>query len=673
MQLSYRTQFIIFISIFILALSISSLLYLRYTQDRFIEANLKTQANVITHLIADDLARLILLDDPDIVASITFKLKSVTEIYRADFFDLKGKQVLEFVSDALPQKDSTDIVKSHIIKLYKEVEYDGVKLGHVNIQLYSHELQQIKNQADSNYLTFLFIMFWFSVFLILLLDNRFISRLSQLSNALKTVAQKNDFSIRLLDDRQDDIGQAKKHFNNLVEIVEKQTNSLKYLAFHDSLTQLYNRNHLIKELEMMLEQRPENGYHAVCYLDLDQFKVVNDTCGHANGDVLLCQLAVRFLDVIQEYDDVILGRIGGDEFIILIREQTKETIERLLLQIQQVINQYEFTFLERKFQIGVSIGCILFSDESTSASELLSAADALCYQVKNNNRGDLLVQFLDDKDLLDYQDAMNWVSIIYDALNEDRFEVYLQPIVGFGRDNKLDNFLSQNTDTEKDIREKLPAWDHFEVLIRLKQNGKTISPAHFIPVAERYGLTKKLDLWVIQKVFDYLRKYPDFLKQTDLIAINLSALSIVDSRFVDEIIKMIYEYRIPTGKICLEITETGVITDLFKAQQFIQLLKQEGVSFALDDFGSGMSSFGYLKELDVQFLKIDGQFVRNIANDKAMEEMVHAMIRIGHISGKKVIAEQVEDQATARILLNLGTDYMQGYFFSRPEPVSSFL
>ncbi len=644
---SYRTQFIFLIIGFVFALSVSSFIFLRWLQNNFIESALIAQGDVISELIAEDMAQLVFLSDPDKLATITFKLKAIDELKSANFYDANNQLVL-----TMEKEGDEDIVEG-ILHVETDIQYDGVLVGFATLYLHSHVLLEEKRVTNQLYILFLLVFVFIGLMVVFFLDRRFVLRLTQLSSALKFVAEEQNFSKRLIVDKADDIGQAKQYFNQLIGLVERQTKHLVYQANHDKLTGLYNRNRLIGRLDTLLQERPHSGFHAVCYLDLDQFKVVNDTCGHAAGDDLLKQLSSVLLKEVLTLDDVIIGRIGGDEFIVLMSNKSKGQIHSIIAQLQQATLRFKFTFLEREFRIGMSLGCILFSNEETSSSELFSAADSLCYQVKKMNRGDALVRYLYDDQLLDYQNQMSWVTRIYEALTHNQFRIYLQPIVAIPDNNK--------------------GWNHFEALIRLQDEETVISPFHFIPVAERYGLTKKIDSWVILNVFSQLKNNPSFLDSVELVSINLSVLSIVDKHFQQRVKNLFVEYDLPYHKICFEITETGVISEVDKAMAFIKEFRDLGVVFSLDDFGSGMSSFGYLKDLAVDILKIDGQFVKNICHDPVMKEMVAAMINIGHISHKKVVAEHVEDKQTVDLISEMGADFIQGYYYSKPLPMCEFL
>ncbi|MBL7003526.1 MAG: EAL domain-containing protein [Gammaproteobacteria bacterium] len=643
----YRVQFSVLLLASILIIVISNLVYIRSVQTDFIETNLKVQAEVISGLISEDLAKIIFLEDPDIIASISYTLKAIKELHSAKFFDIDNKLVIKISAD------DKDAIAKDFLRIKTTIMFDGVHVGYAYINLFSEQLEAAKNKNQIYYRLFLFLLLIVTTFIVFIIDKKFISRIAELNFGLEVIAKERDFSKRLTVDSNDEIGQAKRHFNHLAQMVEEQTLDLTYQANHDALTALYNRNRLLELLEALLQNRPQNGFHAVCYLDLDQFKVVNDTCGHTVGDDLLCLISSQFLKVIESFEGATIGRIGGDEFIVLIDNQSKGKIHSVIHEIQTMTNEFRFKFLEREFEIGVSIGCILFSNEQTTSAELLSASDALCYQVKKMNRGDTLIRYLDDKQLLDYQKSMNWVSRINSSLEKDLFKIYLQPIVSTKKVNST--------------------WNHFEVLIRLQENKKIISPIHFIPAAERYGLSKKIDAWVINEVFSQLSINPDFTNSLELISINLSVLSIVDKKFQKQVEALFDQYHIPTSKICFEITETGVISSIEEAIDFIRHFRELGVSFSLDDFGSGMSSFGYLRELEVDIIKIDGQFVKNITHDAVMREMVEAMIKIGHVTENSIVAEHVEDQKTVEMLKEMNADFIQGYFYSKPLPFEEFL
>lgn len=645
---SFRCQLSVLFLVLIFSIGSGVLFYLGYQQHEVIKTNLNSQGQAISHLVSEDIARLVFLDDPDVAASITVRINKIPEIQSATFFDTTNRPIISIGPGASRQAGED------LIEITIPINYESVGLGRADYLFHSPELIRLKKEAQTIFIGLIVVVLFLGFSFVLFIDHRFIARLSSLSDALRKVREDRDFSVRLESDRNDEIGLAMRNFNDLVGTVEKQTIDLIHQAWHDNLTGLYNRNRLMSQLERMIDHPPINFHHAVCFMDLDRFKVVNDTCGHAAGDELLRRLADILLDTLQGYSGVTLGRIGGDEFLILFDDKNEQQVRAVMRHISKVIGGFRFRFLERDFSIGVSFGCILFNQEDTSASELLSAADAACYQVKHDGGNLVQLYHLHDQSLLDHQRSMDWVGRLYSAIDENHFRLYLQPIVAVD-----------------DVENR--ALNHFETLIRLNQDGKVISPFLFIPVAERYGLIKKIDLWVFENVCSRLIANPRFLDNLELISINLSGLTVSSQDVVRQIDKVLLRYPVPYNKLCFEITETGVISEIELAQQFIRYFGNRGIRFALDDFGSGMASFGYLSQLDVDFLKIDGSFIRNMENDRISMEMVETMVNIGRITRKQVVAEQVENQQVVDLLGRVGVDFMQGYHFGRPEPIDHFL
>ncbi len=428
---------------------------------------------------------------------------------------------------------------------------------------------------------------------------------------------------------------------------------LTYQASHDALTGLMNRRAFEKHVKYVFNEVNEGSQHCMLYLDLDQFKVVNDSCGHVAGDELLRQIS-QLLQKGKRASDT-LARLGGDEFALLLEGCPLDKAEELAAELIDAFREYHFYWEDKIFTVGVSIGMVPVQGRFVKFSELLSAADVACYKAKEEGRNRFHVFTHDDVELSKRLGEMGWVSRIQSALKEDRlllFKQIIQPVADTGKADKM----------------------HCEVLLRMKElDGSIISPDMFIPAAERYNLMLSLDKWVINRTFFWLSQLGDQLEQIGLCSINLSGNSITESSLASYIHHKLQEYHIPAGIICFEITETAAITNLVKATNFLDELHKLGCLFALDDFGSGVSSYGYLKNLPVDFLKFDGEFVRDIATNPISLAMVKSINEIGHMMGKKTIAEYVEDQQTLDLLKEIGVDYAQGYFFSRPAPVEQGL
>ena len=426
-----------------------------------------------------------------------------------------------------------------------------------------------------------------------------------------------------------------------------------YQASHDALTDLVNRAQFDSVIQTLVKQAHKNQEeHALCYLDLDQFKVVNDTSGHLAGDELLRQLGNILKKQIRKGD--MLARLGGDEFGILMNNCSLDEAFHACEKLRNIIRDFQFAWEDRSFSVGVSIGISSINQATGNAVDVLKEADSACYAAKERGRNRVHVFRPDDEDLALRQGEMQWVERIRAGLDENRFVLYGQLIVP--------------------IADKNQEGLHFETLVRfLDEKGKVIPPGAFLPAAERYNLATALDKWVISHLFEWLEQHPDCLNRLAVCSVNLSGLSLSDESMLDFITEAFIKYSIPTTKICFEITETAAIGNLNDATQFIQQLRGIGCSFSLDDFGSGLSSFAYLKNLPVDYLKIDGLFVKDILEDKVDLAMVKSINEVGHVMGKKTIAEFVENKEIFDLLNELGVDYAQGYGIAKPVPLSELL
>ena len=424
---------------------------------------------------------------------------------------------------------------------------------------------------------------------------------------------------------------------------------LSYQASHDELTGLINRREFEQRLNAALASAAEMGrHHAVMYLDLDQFKIVNDTCGHAAGDELMRQVTTLLKGRLREGDT--LARLGGDEFGVLLENCPAEHAARIAEELRQAVNDCPFIWHKGSFSIGVSIGVVNVTDASLTLADVLSAADTACYMAKEKGRNRVQIYHPEDRELSVRQGEMEWVGRIHRAHDEGRLRLYTQEIF------PVSGAHSPGA--------------HFELLIRMvDERGELVPPMAFLPAAERYNLMPLVDRWVIRTAFATLaqmRQSPT-APAIDCCAINLSGASIGDERFLDFIGEQFALHAVPHQSVCFEITETAAIANLGKAARFIQQLRAQGCKFSLDDFGAGMSSFSYLKHLPVDFLKIDGGFVKDMLVDPIDRAMVVAINHIGHVMEKKTIAEFVEDHKILAALREIGVDFAQGYGLAKPR------
>lgn len=427
------------------------------------------------------------------------------------------------------------------------------------------------------------------------------------------------------------------------------TRKMSYQATHDSLTGLINRAEFERRLNLALDDVGDNGgSHIMLYLDLDQFMVVNDTCGHSAGDEMLRQLTARLQSQIRNGDT--LARLGGDEFGVLLKDCSVARAQAFAEEIRCLIRLFRFTWEDKVFEIGVSIGLVAIDADSGLVADVLRAADSACYIAKDQGRNRVHIYQPDDLALVDHQGQMIWMQRLKKALNEDRFSLFIQEIQPLYGDDS--------------------GYAHGEILCRMiSEEGNLISPLDYLPAAERYHLMPQVDRWVLNHALRWMHEAGNRPGVPKVCGINLSGQSIGDSGFQDYVVQTLEHAGVAPERICFEITETAVIGNLQSATAFIQRLRSMGCRFALDDFGSGLSSFGYLKHLPVDYLKIDGCFVRDMVHDGRDYALVESIHRLGTVLGMQTIAEYALDDDTLKALKDMGVHYAQGYAIGRPRPL----
>jgi diguanylate cyclase (GGDEF)-like protein len=438
--------------------------------------------------------------------------------------------------------------------------------------------------------------------------------------------------------------------DQMQEKIDQATARLVYQASHDALTGLINRREFEQRLERtLLSALQQDREHALCYMDLDQFKVINDTCGHVAGDELLRQLALLLKGNLRERDT--LARLGGDEFALLLENCSVHDALEVADAFRSEVQRFRFKWGDRIFAVGMSVGMVAINRDSGTVASLLSAADAACYVAKDRGRNQIHFYEHRDLDLVRHRGEMQWVTRIHQALEKHLLRLSWQEI--------------RRTDGEAS------ATRHVELLLRMvDDDGSEILPMAFIPAAERYSIMPALDGWVIEETLRLCNRYlEETREQHCLFAVNLSGASLKDPAFRRMLLLHLQERPAMGPHLCFEITETAAIGNLAVVNEFIEAMRDFGCSFALDDFGSGLSSFTYLKNLKVDFLKIDGAFVRDIAINPIDRSMVDAIHRIGHQMGLKTVAEYVESDEVLAVLRQIGVDYVQGNGVHCPEPL----
>jgi diguanylate cyclase (GGDEF)-like protein len=425
---------------------------------------------------------------------------------------------------------------------------------------------------------------------------------------------------------------------------------MSYQATHDALTGLVNRREFERRLNEAGETaRRGEGTHMLCYLDLDRFKIVNDTSGHLAGDSMLREVAKLLREAVRDSDTV--ARLGGDEFGMLLVGCPLDKARQIADDVCRSIAAYRFVWHDRVFNIGVSIGLIEIGREAGTVEQQLAAADSACYVAKKEGAGRVSVYSARDEALARSTGEIEWLQKLQSALKEDRFTLYYQPIVS-----------ADGNDTEG---------PSMEVLLRmLDESGAEIQPLEFVHAAERYRLMASVDRWVVQTTLSALSRNTFQLARDRSVAINISGQTLGDALFLEFVVECFDRTGVAPGQVCFEIAESAVVGNIEHARRFVGVLHGMGCKFTIDDFGSGVGSFSSLKNMPLDYLKLDGSFIRNLARDSVSQTMVTAVIKLARTLNFKIIAEQVEDSTALDAARRMGVDFIQGFVIARPAKLA---
>ncbi len=620
-------------------------------------------------IIAKKLSALVVEVNPKTLQQSMPLLAGHSGLQRVVLFDRNRKELSRFIADPFQQTAIEDTAKFEF-----QLHHQGRWVGDIELV---YRVPPLGEQLEKYHQA---VVMSFVALLVMLLLLRYffgkilVTPLKKLANIIRSSSDKDteveedefkmlatafeDVRLQAMQHQQDlklankDLQKRSLQLEQELEERIQAEKRLTFIARHDVLTGLPNRAAFDLRLdELLVDAHEDNHTHVLLYMDLDQFKVVNDTCGHVAGDHLLRQVTEVLRKDIRQGD--ILARLGGDEFGVLLPYCGTKIALGIANKMRQTIMDFRFTWQDKTFSIGISIGMVPITPDSETRETLLSLADALCYTAKDNGRNCVEVYHGETHANTSRQTEMYWVSRVNDAMEEKRIVLMYQPIQAVSNDEHQ---------------------DHYEILMRLQETtGELIAPGAFLPAAERYNLMPRLDRYVVDCTFEWLSFHPTHLANLGMCSINLSGSSLGDTDFLEFIIDGLSRYKIPPEKICFEITETMAVQKFNNTLVFMDKLRQLGCKFALDDFGSGFSSYAYLKNLPVDFLKIDGAFVRDIAEDKLDRSMVKSINEIAHVMGKKTIAEYVENPEILSFLYEIEVDYAQGFYIGKPEPLDNIL
>ena len=638
---------------------------------KLVQQVLSAENEVMTVMVVDNKGKILALSGPQIADALILKVKN------ENLSELNHQKGIVFTAPIYRSLVEIDDFGAITGGDEKTKTFSQPEVGQIYIDL----SLRISSDLKRNLLTKIMLIGLIGLLLSLLLAwwiGRNITKpIQEIAYAVNKVGE-GSFSQTITENSSGELKTLQKGFNSMAASLKQAydgmqdrvidaTKMLLYQTQHDDLTGLINRREFEVRLERSLKSVHENNaQHVFCFLDLDQFKLVNDTCGHAAGDELLKQISLLLDNRMRDRDT--LARLGGDEFGLLLENCSLSDASHITNALLKLVSDYRFMYDDKIFNVGISIGLVVINSEFDSVSDVIHAADMACYSAKKAGRNQSFLFNAGDVEVRQRKTAVEAIADITDEIDDKQFVLYCQPILPLAT---VAPFTSGLPFTPY-IQEP----QHFEVLIRkVGQDGKHMLPTTFIPSAERYHLMPNIDRWVIKQTFSTFRQLLNKSNEqcNYAFSINLSGTSLSDKSLLGYIRAQFAIYAIPPASICFEITETAAIVNLKNTINLFAALKKLGCTFALDDFGSGMSSFMYLKNFDVDYLKIDGSFVREMDINKIDHAMVRSIHSVAEAMNIKTVAEFVESDAILRELKNIGVHYGQGMFLGAPVPIKNLI
>ena len=631
----------------------------RLVLQRLVQQVLSNESDLRTILVEDSRGHVLALSGPELPATLIVKLKKEnlqeTKLTNGIIVTAPVYRSLVEIDDFnSPRGDAKD-----------NGNIDQLQIGRVYVQLSNQNLQNIKQDLITKITIIGLFGLMLSALIAWRIGRNITKPIQEIAHAVNKVGD-GMFVQTIIENSSGELKTLQKGFNSMSsslkqaydvmqDRIDDATTMLRFQAQHDDLTGLINRREFEVRLDRSLNSvYINNAQHVFCYMDLDQFKLVNDTCGHAAGDELLRQISVLLINRMRDRDT--LARLGGDEFGLLIENCSLIDASQITNAILKLIRDYRFIYEDKIFNIGVSIGIVVVNSNFENISEIIHAADSACYSAKKAGRNQSFLFSAGDVEVKQHKRAVEAISDITDEIDDTQFVLYCQPIM------PLSSQMSQQK--------------HFEILIRkINIDGIIMLPTTFIPSAERYHLMPNIDRWVIKNTFIAYRELLNKSQETCdyMFSINLSGTSLSDKSLLGFIREQFSIYAIPPERICFEITETAAIVNLKNTISLFSSLRDLGCSFALDDFGSGMSSFTYLKNFDVDYLKIDGSFVKEMHLNRIDHAMVRSIHSVAEAMNIKTVAEFVENEIILNELKTIGVHYGQGLFLGYPIAVKHLI
>lgn len=643
-------------------------------QSLFMQQQLEDKGKELSSLLALNAANALLNNDISAMDELINQFESTKDIYMAFLVDENGKikastdkkylnksfsddiSTILFQNTHLSSHESAQLIHDTFIDSAHKIKIKELPIGYARVILNSEHLNHELDIITTKGLLYIFLAIFIGALFAWLSIRKTTHNLNQIALIASHIAeQKFDVAFPKMKGN-DEVAKVSRAFEvmtlsikaYIAELVNREEKS-KWQAHHDMLTGLYNRRAFEEKLEQAIDEctQTKHSPHALLFLDLDKFKVVNDSAGHLAGDHCLEQIGLLLESLVGKED--VLARFGGDEFGIIFKICDHALAQAKAKEIIKNVEAFNFTWNDKKFKVGVSIGIVIIDGAIKTALELLSLSDTACYIAKENGTNSLHV--LDEKSELfvKLHDEMDWIAKIHDALSQNLFTLYAQKI--------------------QSLKERS---HHYEILIRMRSpQGELFYPDSFLPSAARYSLMPKIDLWVIETLFKLIASHSRLQKMS--FAINLSGQSLMKDNFENDVEALFKNYSINGSMIIFEITETSAMSNFKRVTQFIDHFKSIGCQFSLDDFGTGLSSFSYLKNFKVNYLKIDGSFVRNIIDDPVDEIIVDSISQISTLLDLETVAEYVENDAILTVIKRIGIDYAQGYGIEKPAAIETIL